>query len=258
MQQTALITGASSGIGKSLAHEHARRGRDLVIVARSEDELRKLATELENEYSVTVKVIAKDLTAAGACQEVYDELQTAGVQVDYLFNNAGFGGYGKFHQRELGKDLAMIDLNVRAVVELTHLFLKDMVARNRGWILQTSSTAGYMPGPFQATYYATKAFVNSFSWAVREEVSDTQVVISTLNPGAVKTEFAREADLEDSKLFEQAKSAEYTARVAYEGLEAGKRDIITETGLKVMIKGMLGFIPVNTQMKMIRGLQEKK
>lgn len=258
MQQTALITGASSGIGKALAHEHASRKRDLIVVARREDELNQLATELENKYSVVVKVIAKDLTAANACQEIYDEVQRSGVEVDYLFNNAGFGGHGKFHERALDKDLAMIDLNIKALVELTHLFLRDMVARNRGWILQTSSTAGYMPGPLQATYFATKAFVNSFSWAIREELSDTRIVVSTLNPGAVKTEFAQEADLEDTSLFADAKTPEYTARKAYAGLEANMRDIITEPSLKFFLKGPAGLVPVSTQMKLVRKMQEKE
>lgn len=258
MQQTGLVTGASSGIGRALAHEHAGRKRDVIIVARREEELNELATELENQYSVTVKVIAKDLTAENACQEIYDEVKTAGIEVDYLFNNAGYGGYGKFHERKLGADLNMIDLNIKSLVELTHLFLNDMVRRNRGKILNTSSTAGYMPGPFQATYFATKAFVNSFTWAVAEEVSDTKVTLTTLNPGAVKTEFAEEADMEDSDMFKDAKTPEYTAKRGYEAMEAGQLDEITETRLKIMIKGGLAITPMKTQLKMIRGMQEKK
>lgn len=257
MQNTALITGASAGIGKALAHQHASRNRDLIIVARREAELKELAKELNGKYGVEVKVIAKDLLAPNACQEIYDAVKADDIEVDYLFNNAGFGGHGKFHERALGKDLAMIDLNVKVLVELTHLFLQDMVARNRGWILQVSSTAGYMPGPLQATYFATKAFVNSFSWGIREELSDTNIVVSTLNPGAVRTEFAQEADLEDTDLFADAKTPEYTAQKAYEGLEAGKLEIITETRLKFMIKAGMKIIPISAQAKMIRKMQEK-
>jgi hypothetical protein len=257
MQQTGLITGASAGIGRALAQEHAKRKRDLIIVARREDELKKLAAELESQFGISVLVIAKDLTADNACQEIYDEVKAKGIEVDYLFNNAGFGGHGKFHERPIKADLSMIDLNVRALVELTHLYLKDMVARNRGRILNTSSTAGYMPGPLQAVYFATKSFVNSFTWAVAEEVSDTNVTLTTLNPGAVATEFAKEADLEDTELFKQAKTPEYTAKRGYEAMEAGAREEITETGLKVMIKTGLAIMPMSAQLNMIRKMQEK-
>lgn len=256
MQQTGLITGASSGIGRALAHEHAKRKRDLIIVARRAAELKTLAAELESTYGINVMVITKDLTAENACQEIYDEVKAAGVEVDYLFNNAGYGGYGKFHERKLASDLNMIDLNVKALVELTHLFLSDMVSRNRGKILNTSSTAGYMPGPLQAVYFATKSFVNSFTWAVAEEVSDTNVTLTTLNPGAVRTEFAQEANLEGSDLFKEAKTPEYTAEKGYAAMEAGKLDVITETGLKFMIKGGLPILPMRSQLKMIRKMQE--
>lgn len=257
MQQTALITGASSGIGRALTQEHARRKRDLVVVARREDELNELADELGRQYGVETRVIAKDLTAEGACQAIYDEVTAAGIQIDYLINNAGFGGHGKFHERELATDLKMIDLNVKALVELTHLFLGDMVSRGTGKILQVSSTAGYMPGPLQATYFATKAFVNSFTWAVAHEVRKTGVTLTTLNPGAVRTEFASTADLEDTELFQDAKTPEYTARRGYEAMEAGQLDEITETKLKVMIKGGLAILPMKNQLAMIEKMQRK-
>lgn len=258
MQQTGLITGASAGIGKALAHEHAKRKRDLVLVARREDALKALATELEQTYGVNVMVVAKDLTAPNACQEIYDEVKQAGVEVDYLFNNAGIGGYGKFHEREISKDLKMIQLNVSALVEMTHLFVQDMVARNRGWILQTSSIAGYMPGPFHAIYFATKAFVNSFSWGISEELSDTNVVVSTLNPGPVNSEFAQGADMEDSDMFKRARTPEHAAKIAYAGLEKGKREIITEFGYKLLLKAGLPFAPIGAQLKVVRNMQEKK
>ena len=257
MQQTGLITGASSGIGRALAHEHARRGRDLIIVARREGELNELAAELRQQSGVEVMVIAKDLTAPGACKDIYDQVTAAGIQVDYLFNNAGFGGVGKFHERKLATDLGMIDLNVKAVVELTHYFLQDMLARGKGKILNTSSTAGYMPGPLQAVYFATKAFVNSFTWAVGKEVEGSGVTLTTLNPGAVRTEFAERADMEDSELFKNAKTPEYTAKKGYAGMEAGKREVITETGLRLTIKAGLPFIPAGVAMGMVEKMQQK-
>ncbi|MEL7163102.1 MAG: SDR family NAD(P)-dependent oxidoreductase, partial [Bacteroidota bacterium] len=182
MKNVGLITGASSGIGKELARIHAEKGRDLVIVARREAELNELKRELEDEHGVQVHVIAKDLTEILACDEIHDEMVMANITVDYLFNNAGFGGRGIFHEQKWELLSGMIDLNVKALTELTHLFLPGMVARGRGKILQTSSTAAYMPGPLQAVYFATKAFVNSFSWAIASEVEGTGVTVTTLNP----------------------------------------------------------------------------
>ncbi|MEM7573887.1 MAG: SDR family oxidoreductase [Bacteroidota bacterium] len=257
MQAVGLITGASAGIGKALAHEHAKRGRDLVLVARRKEALEALAIELKDQYQISVSVIAKDLTAEGAVEAIYDSLKADGVEIDYLFNNAGFGGHGKFHERELAKDLSMIDLNIKAVVELAHRFSQDMVARGRGKILNVSSTAGFMPGPLQATYFATKAFVNSWSQALAEELRDSGVTVTALCPGAVATEFAQEADLSDTDLFKNAKTPEYTARRAYEAMEKGRLKIITEPSLAFQIKAVLPFVPMPTKLKMIRKLQEK-
>ncbi|OAV43486.1 SDR family oxidoreductase [Lewinella sp. 4G2] len=257
MVNVGLVTGASSGIGRALAHEHASRKRDVIIVARREAELKELAAELTKQYGVATMVIAKDLTAENACQEVFDAVKAAGIEVEYLFNNAGFGGHGKFHERALKADLGMIDLNVKAVVKLTHLFLNEMVRHGRGKILNTSSTAGYMPGPLQATYFATKAFVNSFTWAVAKEVEGTGVMLTTLNPGAVRTEFADTADMSDTDLFKDAKTPEYTAKAGYKGMEAGKLEVITEVGLKFMIKGGLPLLPKSVQLSMIEKMQAK-
>ncbi|PKP00754.1 MAG: short-chain dehydrogenase, partial [Bacteroidetes bacterium HGW-Bacteroidetes-9] len=161
--KTILITGASSGIGKEIANIHAERGGDLVIVARSKDKLDQLKAELESKHSVKVTVIVKDLGLPDAPKEIYDEVKKTGIEIDYLVNNAGFGGLGKFHQREWEQDLAMINLNIVALTALTRLFLPDFVKRNSGRILNVSSTASLMPGPLQAVYFASKAYVTSFS-----------------------------------------------------------------------------------------------
>lgn len=235
---------------------HAERKRDLVVLARREGELKALKEELESKYGVSVYVLAKDLNAPGACQEVFDELSAKGIEVDYLFNNAGFGGKGNFHEQDWEMLKGMINLNVTALTELTHLFLPGMVKRGRGRILNTSSTAGFMPGPLQAVYFATKAFVNSFSNAVAYEVKDTGVTVTALCPGAVKTGFADTAGFDgNSEMFAQGKSARYTAEKGYEAMEAGKLEVITETGLKVMIKGAIPFVPKKAGMKMIYGMQ---
>ena len=157
--KTALITGASSGIGKELARIHASKGGNLILVARRTEALEALKTELESTYGIQVNTFTQDLTQAHAAKKVYDFVNHSGLEVDYLMNNAGFGGHGVFIDRPLDKDLEMIQLNVSALVELTHLFLQDMKERGYGKILNTASTAGFLPGPLQATYFATKAFV---------------------------------------------------------------------------------------------------
>lgn len=255
MNNVGLITGASSGIGKELARIHAEKKRDLVIVARRESELKSLKQELEQAYGIVVEVLAKDLTQRGACQEIFDELNKEGITVDYLFNNAGFGGKGKFHEQDWSMLAGMIDLNVKAVSELSHLFLPGMVKRGKGRVLNTSSTAGFMPGPLQAVYFATKAYVNSFSKAVASELEGTGVTVTALCPGAVKTEFADTADLADTEMFKNAATPRSTAEKGYAAMEAGKLEVITEFGLKVMIKGGIPFTPERMGMNLIKKMQ---
>lgn len=258
MQQTGLVTGASSGIGRALAEEHAKKKRDLVVLARRKEELDDVKRELENKYGISVYVLAKDLNAPGACREVFDELKGEGITIDYLFNNAGFGGKGNFHEQEWEMIKGMIGLNITSLTELTHLFLPEMIKRGKGRILNTSSTAGFMPGPLQAVYFATKAYVNSFSNAVAYEVKDSGVTVTALCPGAVKTEFADTAGFNaDSEMFAQGKSAAYTAEKGYSAMEAGKLEVISEPSLKVMIKGAMPFLPKKVGMKMIYGMQKE-
>lgn len=184
MKKIALITGASTGIGKELSKIHAEKGGDLIIVARSEDKLNELKKELEEKYKINVFVISMDLTKPNAAKEIYEQVQIAGLKVDYLINNAGFGGLGKFNERELELDIQMINLNISVLTALTHYFLQDFVKNNEGKILNVSSTASLLPGPLQAVYYATKAYVTSFSNAISEELHDTNVMVTNLMPGA--------------------------------------------------------------------------
>lgn len=255
MNAVGLITGASSGIGRALAHQHALRGRDLVIVARRRQELDELAAELTTRYGIWVRVIDRDLTSPEARQDIYHTLRKEGVTIDYLFNNAGFGGRGLFHEQDWSMLNNMIQLNITAVAELTRLFLPGMVERGRGRILNTSSTAGFMPGPLQSVYFATKAFVNSFSKGVASELEGTGVTVTALCPGAVKTEFADTADMGDSDLFKGARTPEYTAKKGYEAMEAGKLDVITETGLAIAIRGLIPFVPTRFAMNQIKKIQ---
>jgi short-subunit dehydrogenase len=195
---TALITGASSGIGRELARIHARRGGDVVAVARSADTLAALRDELQGAHGVTVHVVPSDLSQPGAGARVHDEVVAAGIDVDVLINNAGFGGRGRFDQRDWADDLAMIHVNVVALTELTRMFVPAMVARNRGRILNVSSTAAVVPGPLQAVYYATKAYVTSFSNAVAGELHDSAVTVTTPMPGVTDTGFAATSGMADT------------------------------------------------------------
>ena len=201
--KTALITGASSGIGKELARIHASKGGNLILVARRTEALEALKTELESTYGIQVNTFTQDLTQAHAAKKVYDFVNHSGLEVDYLMNNAGFGGHGVFIDRPLDKDLEMIQLNVSALVELTHLFLQDMKERGYGKILNTASTAGFLPGPLQATYFATKAFVISFTEGLSYELRNSGITVTALCPGPVKTEFEHVAGLEGGTMFDK-------------------------------------------------------
>ena len=259
MKNVALITGASSGIGKELARIHASKGGDLIIVARSRGKLEELKQELESQYSTQVMVIEKDLAQAGAGREVYDEVKEAGEQVDFLINNAGFGGVGKFHKREWQKDLDMINLNIVALTELTRCFLPDMVKRNRGKILNVSSTASLLPGPLQAVYYATKAYVTSFSNAIAEELHDTNITVTALMPGATETSFGSVSGMDKTEMFKDTANPETVAKDGYQAMLDGKLDVISGVPFvpRMMLK-MLPFTPKKMMLSQVRKMQEIK
>jgi uncharacterized protein len=223
----ALITGASGGIGLEFARLAATSGHDLVLVARNGDRLAEVAAELGGRHDVTVRTVVADLAepdaGAAVASAVDDRLP------DVLINNAGVGGQGRFAvQRPLGNDLAMIRLNVLSLVELTGLLLPGMVARGSGGILNVASTAGYLPGPGQAVYYASKAFVKSFSEALTEECRSTGVRVTALCPGPVDTGFARASGLSESMLMKAPGKvpAADVARAGWDGLAAGRAVVV--------------------------------
>lgn len=259
MKNVALITGASTGIGKEFAQIHAEKGGDLIITARSVDKLNQLKSALEEKYNSKVMVIVKDLSQASASREIYDEVKQAGIEIDYLINNAGFGGQGKFHERAWEQDLAMINLNIVALTALTRFFLPDFVKRNSGKILNVSSTASLMPGPLQAVYFATKAYVTSFSNAIASELHDTNITVTALLPGATETEFAKTSGLDKTELFKNTFSAREVAQDGYDGMLAGQLDVIAGVtfGQKMMMKS-IPFMPKKMLMGQIREMQEVK
>ncbi|WP_339883230.1 SDR family oxidoreductase [Polaribacter vadi] len=257
MKKTALITGASSGLGKEFAKIHAKKGGDLIIVARSKEKLVALKEELEKEYGVHVSVIEKDLTEPNAALEVYNFVKFSKIEVDYLINNAGFGGIGKFHERPWDKDLSMIQLNIIALTDLTRKFLPDFVEKNSGKVLNISSTASLMAGPMQAVYFATKAYVTSFSNAIAEELHDTNVTVTALMPGATKTDFGKTSGMDKTDMFKSTADPKKVAEDGYNAMINGDLEIIS--GVSFAQKIMMKAIPVTPKsilLKQIRKMQE--
>lgn len=196
--KTALVTGASSGIGETFARELANRKTNLVLVARSQDKLKQLASELSSKHQIKTEVIVQDLTEPGAGQVVFDRVQAQGLTIDLLINNAGFGDYGIFSDRDLSKQIEMVQLNITVLLELTGLFLLEMQQRGAGGIINLSSIAGFQPLPYMSVYAATKAFVLNFSEALWAENKDLGVHILAVCPGPTESEFFKRADFPDT------------------------------------------------------------
>lgn len=215
---TALITGASGGIGYELAKLFARDHNDLVLVARSGDKLAQVAKELEPN-GISVKPIALDLGDPPALKFLFDQLQRENIPVDFLVNNAGFGAYGEFARMSESEILGQIRLNIIALTELTRLFLPAMLARRIGRIMNVASTAGFQPGPLMAVYYATKAYVISFSEAIANELQNSGVTVTCFCPGATETGFAKRAGNDTSRVFKRFGAMD-AAKVADDGYRA--------------------------------------
>ncbi|BDY05361.1 SDR family oxidoreductase [Ferrimonas sp. YFM] len=242
-QNIALITGASSGIGTELARHHAQQGGDLVLVARSESTLNRLKEEFERDYGIKVWVLTEDLSQPGSAQRVFEATEALGIEVELLINNAGFGGHGRFHQRDLGEDEAMMQLNMATLTSLTHCYLQVMVQRGHGKVLNVASTAAFMPGPLQAVYYATKSFVLSFSQAVAKELEGSGVTVTALCPGAVDTGFVRRGNLEGVEIFDKAATPESVALCGYDAMMKGELVAINERQLSFMLNWVVPLLP---------------
>ncbi|WP_298429763.1 SDR family oxidoreductase [uncultured Jannaschia sp.] len=250
----ALITGASGGIGRALATLHAKRGGDLIVTARRLPELETLARELKDAHGVNVTPVAADIGTQEGLATIL--AATEGQEIDILINNAGFGGRGRFVERPLADDLNMVDVNIVAVMTLCHAIGTRMVARGQGRILNVGSTAGMLPGPLQATYFASKAFVNSFSQALDEEMRKDGVTVTVLAPGYVATDFAARADLEGTALTKGGSTPDAVAKVGYDAMMKGKLVAINEGQLKVATR-LLGLLPRRQVLKMARRMQSK-
>lgn len=247
-----LITGASSGIGRDLAREFAKRKYNLVLVARNKEKLEELKNNLEREYNIIVEIIDMDLSIERNCIDLYDKFKN----IDILVNNAGLGDFGKFYETELSKDLSIIETNIRALHILTKLYLKNMKEKDNGRILNVASIAGFMPGPLMATYYASKNYVVRLSEAIREELhkEKSNVKISILCPGPVKTNFNNVANV---KFEISSLSSEYVAKYTVEKLLKNKFYIVPGFTIKCA-KFFSKFVPTPLLAKCSYHMQKKK
>ncbi len=234
---TALVTGASSGIGLEMARLFAADGHDVVLTARRRDRLRELATELSDAHGVKTAVVVADLASEGGARSLYDVVRLQGLQVDALVNNAGFGWSGSFADADLDRQLEMIQVNVSALVELTGLFLPAMRQRRQGWIMNVASTAAFQPGPLMSVYFASKAFVLHFSEALGEELRNSGISVNAFCPGPTLTEFRAVSNRRDDLPVEAGvPDAATVAAAGYAALWQGLRVFIP--GLKNRLMAM--------------------
>lgn len=255
--KTALITGASGGIGYELAKLFARDKHALVLVARNRQTLAQIAQELKSIGAPQVTVIAKDLGELEAPDEIFAATEQQKIRIDFLVNNAGFGERGPFLKTNLDNELEMVQVNIVALMHLTKLYLPGMVQRKFGRIMQVASTAAFQPGPFMSVYYATKAFVLSFSEATFEELIGTGVTVTALCPGATETGFAARAGMLNSTLFKmRVMASQPVAEIGYRGMMAGKPLIVTGLRNRLMAFSVR-FGPRSVVRKVVRRIQEQ-
>ena len=228
-EQYALVTGGTTGIGYELVRLLAKDGYNLVIVARNESDLQNVSNEMRHQYGIKVITMAKDLFNRENAFAIYEDLNAQGIEIEILINDAGQGQYGEFVDTDIWKELKIIDLNISSLVILTKMYLQDMVARGSGRILNLSSVASKVPGPWQSVYHGTKAFVQSFTEAVRSEVKDTGVVVTALLPGPTATDFFNKAGMTESKIVQEGKlyDAADVARDGYKALMSGDDMVVS-------------------------------
>jgi short-subunit dehydrogenase len=232
---TALVTGASSGIGSALAELFAADGDDVVLVARRERRLREVAETIEREFAVTATVLPHDLATPDGPRELYEEVRSRDIAVHTLVNNAGFGNYGRFDETDLDVETTMIALNVTTVTQLSKLFLEPMIERGDGALLNTASMAGMAPTPRQAVYSSTKAYVLSFSEALAHEFEPAGITVTALCPGPVATEFFDRGNLDESAIEDQPlNDPASVARAGYDGLKSGKRVVVPSRKMRAL------------------------
>ncbi len=260
MDRIVLITGASKGIGKELAYVFAKNGYSLLLIARNLSELEQLQKELKDKYQCESKILSVDLAKTDSVDVIINTFKNEISKLDVLVNNAGFGFVNKFADMPIADINGMIDVNVKVLTDLTYRVLPFMLARKSGKILNVASTAAFMPGPYMAVYYATKAYVFSFSQAIREEYRKDGITISTLCPGPTKTPFIKRAGLDDTYLFKgnfPVMTAQKVASIAFKGLMKKKRVIIPGIMNKASVISIL-FMPTLWVTKLTGMLEKPK
>lgn len=258
MPKTALITGASSGIGLEMARLFAAAKTNLLLVARSNGKLQQLAKELSTQHGIAVTILAKDLSVPDSPHEIFDYCTNHQLQVDYLINNAGFGDFGFFANSKWNRQLQMINLNITALTHLTHLFLPAMVQRRYGRVMNVASTAAFQPGPTMSVYYATKAFVLHFSEAIANELQGTGVTVTALCPGPTESGFQTAADMHDSRLVKGKKlpTSEAVATYGYNAMMNGK-PVAIHGIMNYLLANSVRLAPRNLVVKIARYMQDK-
>jgi hypothetical protein len=258
MNKTALVTGSSNGIGYEFARVLAANGDNLVLVARTKSKLDEIKKELEGKYKVIVYTIGKDLSLPGAAQEAYDELKSHNITVDYLINNAGFGDFGLFAESDWQKQEQMINLNITALTHLTRLFLPGMIMKKSGKILNLASTASFQPGPTMSVYFASKAFVLSFSEAINNEVKEHGITVTALCPGSTESGF-QAISMGSGKLLKERKipSSREVAEFGYKAMMKGKA-VAIQGFMNTIMANAVRFAPRSLVVRMARRIQSKK
>ncbi|WP_375512304.1 SDR family NAD(P)-dependent oxidoreductase [uncultured Nostoc sp.] len=258
-KQTALITGAAGGIGYELACIFAAHDYNLVLVDRNGSKLVEIAVKFQEKFGILVKPIVKDLSISTAPEEIFTELQKADINVDVLVNNAGFGIYGLFHETDLATELEMLQVNLVCLTHLTKLFVKHMIKQGEGKILNVASAAAFQPGPLMAVYFATKAYILSFSEAIANELEGTGVTVTVLCPGSTASAFHERTGMADSKLLKGKKmmDAQTVAEIGFRALMKGQTIVIPGFMNKLLAKSVR-FVPRKLVTKFVRNMQEDK
>ncbi|MDS3861165.1 SDR family oxidoreductase [Thermosynechococcaceae cyanobacterium BACA0444] len=245
----ALITGASRGIGAAFAQALAAKQYDLILSARNQAQLQAVGDPLQQQYGITVKYIVQDLSQSEAAQGIFQQVQAWGMTVDLLINNAGFGDYGEFASRDLGKFTAMIQVNITALVELTHLFLGEMQQRQQGEVLNVSSIAGFLPMPYISVYAATKAFVLHFSEALWAENYGRGITVMAVCPGPTRTEFFDVAEMTQAPGMSKGDAPEGVVKEALMALAARRSHLVSGQLQNRVVVSLPRFLPRDVLVK---------
>lgn len=242
MIKTALITGATGGLGKEFVKIFAANGNNLILVGRNSNKLAELKKNVESKYSISVDIIAVDFSDETSAEKIFEQVRNKNTQIDYLINNAGLGGQGLFVDRTMDQDTSMMRVNMLVPTKLMKLFIPEFVNNGSGKVLNVSSSAALIPGPLQAEYYATKAYLTSLSNAIAYETKDTGVTVTTLMPGAIDTGFAKAGGLTQTKMFAHGSNPADVAREGYQGMISGKLNVFA--GLSRIQRPFVGLMPL--------------